>query len=190
MKSNQRVRTPFVRLAEAFGWLADVEPHHVTAFLESADEPEARVGSNRTEASGLHSAPAGPKIFIAHSADDEAVARRLTHHLRSRGFDPWLDRERLMPGIRWREAIREAIEVSDAVVVLISAGVAERRGFIQQEIKYAMEMAERRPAGQIFIVPVLIDDSELPPQLRDLHAVRLHEKAGADSLLAALGRPS
>jgi hypothetical protein len=65
-----------------------------------------------------------PKVFISHSTSGEAGAAALVARLRERlrdwGADPWLDVDRLDPGMRWNDEIRMAIERCDAAVLVVT----------------------------------------------------------------------
>src|SRR5206468_9144023 len=54
-----------------------------------------------------------PKIFLAHVVEDRPWADRLFEELEQRGYAPWLDRRKLLPGQNWPRAIEEAIDTSD-----------------------------------------------------------------------------
>jgi len=56
------------------------------------------------------------KIFIAYGRQEAQHASRLYHDLKSMGLDPWLDTESLIPGIKWKAAIRKAMRTSQYVL--------------------------------------------------------------------------
>ena len=41
------------------------------------------------------------KIFLCHASVDKPIVRKLYRYLRSKGMDPWLDAEKLLPGENW-----------------------------------------------------------------------------------------
>lgn len=115
-----------------------------------------------------------PKVFISYAREDQAQAQRLYSDLKRAGAIPWLDLEDLLPGQRWRPTIRKALKESDYVVVMLSSRSISKRGFVQAELKKALEILEEIPASDIFLIPVRLDDCEVTDEaLLDLNFVDL-----------------
>jgi len=106
-----------------------------------------------------------PTVFIAYVHEDAGMADRLFDAFESAGFDPWLDRRKLLPGQNWPRAIQDALETSDFVVPCFSAYSVRKKGGFQAEIRYALDCASRIPLDQIFLVPVRLDCCPIPPQI-------------------------
>ena len=88
---------------------------------EAASVEIEGLGVFRRHAGGYEFFPSGgPRIFIAYVQEDVHQAERLYSAFQARGFDPWLDRKRLLPGQNWPRAIQQAIEVSDFFVACLS----------------------------------------------------------------------
>jgi hypothetical protein len=122
------------------------------------------LGVFRRLAEGYEFFPArGPKIFIAYVQEDALPAERLYAAFRDSGFDPWLDRKKLLPGQNWARAIRQAIEVSDFFVACLSTRAIRKRGQFQAELRYALDCAARIPLDQIYLIPVRLDECVVPP---------------------------
>jgi WD40 repeat protein len=63
------------------------------------------------------------KIFISYARKDGAnLARRLQNSLADEGFDPWLDKQRLVGGATWTTDIEQAIDKSQVLLALVSPG--------------------------------------------------------------------
>ena len=110
-----------------------------------------------------------PKLFISYARPDEEVARRLYEALRDRGYEPWLDTESLLPGQDWEMEIRKAIRETDFVIVLLSHNSVDRRGFFQKEIRLALDTLQTVPPGQIYLMPMRLDDCKTPEPLTFIH---------------------
>ena len=112
--------------------------------------------------------------FISYAKEDGEVAERLHDDLRRLGADPWLDRHALRGGEPWRQAIREALRNSTHVLALISARSVTKTGFVQNELRQALELLDSFPPDKIFIIPVRLDNS-IPrhEKLNDLHWIDL-----------------
>lgn len=123
-------------------------------------------------------------IFISHASEDNAAAKRLTKRLRDDGFDPWLDLERLLPGQDWNLEIEKSMRESGAILLCFSQESVLKESYIQKEYKRAMRIQEEKPQGTIFVIPVRLDECELPFYLSEIQWVDYPE--GYDRLVAAL----
>ena len=127
------------------------------------------------------------EIFLCHSSNDKALVRKLAYSkLREAGFDPWFDEEKLLPGQDWSIEIREAVKRSDIVLIFLSKASINKRGYVQKEIKIALDVADEQPEGSIYIIPAKLEDCDIPASLSHLHSVNLHKNGGFDKLLLSL----
>jgi formylglycine-generating enzyme required for sulfatase activity len=107
------------------------------------------------------------KVFLCHASQDKPVIRELSRHLVGEGWiDTWLDEKKLLPGQDWRLAIEEAVEDSDIVIICLSSNSVSKEGHVQKELRYAREIALEKPEGTIFIIPLRLDECEVPRGLR------------------------
>lgn len=127
------------------------------------------------------------KIFVCHASDDKPRVRGLCHELSARGIDVWFDEEKLLPGQNWRLEIQRALRTVDAVVVCLSAASVSKTGYVQKEIKEALDIADEQPEGSIFVIPVRLEPCEVPDRLADYHWVDIITPVGINRLLVALG---
>jgi hypothetical protein len=67
--------------------------------------------------------------------------------------------------------IEKAVETADVVIVYLSNASISKEGYIQRELRFALNIALEKPDGAIFIIPVRLDDCELPRRLRSWHYV-------------------
>ena len=129
------------------------------------------------------------RLFLSYSRDDAVTAERLYADLENRGFEPWMDREGLRAGERWQERIAAEIEDSDYVIALLSNNAITRRGYLQKELRMALEALDEFPPEDIFLIPVRLDDC-LPQdrRLRELNWIDLFPsyEAGLAKLVKSL----
>lgn len=123
---------------------------------------------------------------MCHSSADKARVRALHRRLSNDEFVPWLDEEDLLPGETWQLAIRNAVRASDFVIVCLSHASTTRAGYVHREIKEALDIADEQPEGRIFVIPLRLEDCEVPDRLRHLHWVDLFDDAGYSRLAQAL----
>jgi hypothetical protein len=76
----------------------------------------------------------------------------------------WFDREDLLPGVRWKPAIRKAIRESDYFLAVLSQQAVSNRGFRHSELRDALDVAKEFPENWIFVVPTRLDDCPMPFQ--------------------------
>src|ERR1700690_3932811 len=119
-------------------------------------------------------------VFLSYSRRDSEFVHRLAESVAQCGKEVWVDTEGIADGEIFPEAIKRAIEQSDAFLFVITpASVAS--AYCEQEVEYARELQKR-------IVPVLRDpvsDGELPAEIRDRNWIPFTD---ADEFDGALGR--
>lgn len=109
------------------------------------------------------------KVFLCHASQDKPSVRELAQRLYSEGWiDPWLDEDKLLPGQDWQMKIEEAVETSDAVVICVSSNSVNKEGFVQKELRYAKEIYFEKPEGSIFLIPLRINECDVPRSVRHL----------------------
>ena len=126
------------------------------------------------------------KIFLIHAHSDRETVHGLYQKLVRDGLNVWLDVERLQPGQDWQNEIRNALLTCDAVAVCLSRDFEARRGYRHEELKLALEKANFLPADRVFIIPVRLEECDMPEPLRRLHRVDLFKPGGYKKLIRAL----
>jgi hypothetical protein len=126
------------------------------------------------------------RVFLCHSSDDKEAVRELYRRLSAeKNIDPWLDDEKLLPGQDWDFEIDSALRASDAIIVCCSADSVKKEGYVQKEISRALNIAEEKPEGTIFIIPLRLDECQLPRRLSRWQRVDLFDN-GYKKLLRSL----
>ena len=109
---------------------------------------------------------AAPSVFLAYVQEDARTVERLCDALEAHGFDPWIDRRKLLPGQNWPRSIEDAIEATDVVVACFSQYSATKKGGFQAEIRFALDCARQVPLDDIFLIPVRLDGCRMPATIR------------------------
>jgi hypothetical protein len=143
-------------------------------------------GDTDTEEARQWKAARQLRVFLCHGSEDKQDVRRLYQLLREADMQPWLDEKDIKPGQDWDEAIREAVRACHIVLVFLSLRSVTKEGYVQKEIRFALERAEEMPEGRVYIIPVLLEACPIPKRLAKWQAVSLFAKGGRDRLLAAL----
>jgi hypothetical protein len=126
------------------------------------------------------------RVFLCHSSEDKPQVRELYRRLISDGYDAWLDEENVLPGQDWEFEIRRAVRRANAVVVCLSRTSVSKTGYVQKEIGFALDVAAEQPEGQIFIIPVRLEDCDVPDRLSRWHWVDLFNENGYQLLVRGL----
>jgi WD40 repeat protein len=126
-----------------------------------------------------------PDAFFSYSRRDGDFVRRLARALQERGKEVWVDVDGIRDTERFPEALRRAIEASDAFVFVISPDSVSSE-FCEQEVAHAAGLNKR-------IVPLAlrqVPDTELPEEIRFRNWIPVDGEgpfeAGVERVVAAL----
>lgn len=127
------------------------------------------------------------RVFLCHASQDKPIVRELYQRLLAEGWiDPWLDEEKLLPGLDWNLEIEKAVETSDAVIVCISSLSIAKERYVQRELRQVLGIALEKLEGAIFVLPVRLDDCGIPRQLRDQQLLDYFPETKRDSAFEKL----
>jgi hypothetical protein len=126
-----------------------------------------------------------PVVFLSYSRSDAHIVDRIAEDLQVEGIDVWLDRKDILPGEVWADQIRAAITQAEHVLVFISSASLQSRA-VQEEYRLAFQ--NQKLAGGRRIIPILLEDVELPLFLAEIQYVDFTHSyyAGMRSLIQAL----
>jgi hypothetical protein len=172
------------------GWLGADGKYHATA--EGAHESFARRFARRyrwpkpavSRRDRAHERRL--RVFLAHANEDKTRVRELYERLRSINVDPWLDEVNLIPGQKWRAEISKAIRGTDAFVACFSLIAVSKVGYINRELKDALEVADEQPEGKIFLIPLRLETVEVPERFREIQWVDYFDPTGFEFFKASL----
>ena len=123
-------------------------------------------------------------IFFSYSRADSETVLQLAKELRAGGASIWLDQLDIKPGVRWDSEIEKALLESNTLLVVLSKTSVDSQN-VMDEVSYALEEGMK-------VVPVLLEDCEIPFRLRRLQYADFcadHDK-GMKALVEALGLDS
>lgn len=130
------------------------------------------------------------RVFLCHSSADKPAVRELYKKLRVEPWiQPWLDEEELHPGQTWEDEIEKAVESSDVVLVCLSNNSIHKKGYVQRELRFALDIALEVPEGEVFIIPLRLEECTPPRSLRDWQYADYFEsqrERGLERLLISL----
>ncbi len=105
--------------------------------------------------------------FISYSRKDKEFALKFARELKSAGYLVWLDQLDIPTGARWDDAVERALrECEIFLIILTTASISSEN--VKDEIGYAIDHGKR-------IVPVLLEECEIPLRLRRFQYVDFSE---------------
>lgn len=126
------------------------------------------------------------KVFLCHASTDKPRVRELYRYLKRRGIQPWFDEEHLVGGQDWQVEIPKALATSDAIIICLTKNSVDKEGYVQNEIKFALDKALGMPEGRIFLIPVKFEECEVPFSLSRYQWVDLTIESGYAKMMKAL----
>jgi formylglycine-generating enzyme required for sulfatase activity len=132
------------------------------------------------------------RVFLCHSSNDKPIVRELYQKLCAEAWiQPWLDEEELYPGQDWNFEIEKAVEAADVILVCLSKGSTTKEGYVQREIRIALDYADYKPEGTLYVIPIRLEECEPPRRLRVWQYADYFEgqrERGFQRLLVSLNR--
>lgn len=126
------------------------------------------------------------KVFLCHAQEDKSVVKKIYNKLIANGIEPWLDEKSILPGQDWTYEIKKAVRSSDVVIAFLSNKSVDKTGYVQKELKIALDAADERPEGKIFLIPAKIEECNIPDRLSSRQWVDLHTEDGFERLMQSL----
>ncbi|MEO0536157.1 MAG: toll/interleukin-1 receptor domain-containing protein [Cyanobacteria bacterium P01_A01_bin.123] len=98
-----------------------------------------------------------PEVFISYASEDRSKCEQLYRDLRAEGYDVWLDSQDLVAGSNWSIEIRKAIRGAQYFIIVLSSNSVSKRGYVQKEIREALDVLDEFPESETFIVPIRLE---------------------------------
>ena len=107
-----------------------------------------------------------PKVFLSHASEDkQRFVIPFATALRAKGIDVWLDKWEILPGDSLVDKLfEEGLKEAQAILIVVSA-VSVDKPWVRQELNTAIV---NRITRQTKIIPIIIDNAEVPEALRSL----------------------
>ncbi|HBL26663.1 MAG TPA: hypothetical protein DD490_07500 [Acidobacteria bacterium] len=144
---------------------------HVRELLEEAKGDLVDLYQDLLRPAGRFTSEAGgrPRVFLSYATEDAEAAEWIARGLMQRGIDVWKDKESLRIGDKFEDRIDDAITRSDFAIVCLSTRSIAKSGYVQREIRRILDVARLRPLHDTFVLPVKLDECDVPRQFRDAH---------------------
>ncbi|HET6977228.1 MAG TPA: toll/interleukin-1 receptor domain-containing protein [Pyrinomonadaceae bacterium] len=101
------------------------------------------------------------QVFLSHSSKDKDLIRKITDELKRSGMEVWDDSIEVLPGDNWAQLTSQALEASQAMVVLLTPETIDSK-WIRWDIQFALGNISYKHR----LIPVLIGDPSRFPKER------------------------
>lgn len=135
-------------------------------------------------------------VFVSYVRENSELVDKLHAALSVFDVAVWLDRQSILPGTRWQDAIRSAIQEGAFFLACFSRDyLARDRAYMNEELVLAIDELRKRPADRAWFIPVLLTPCEVPDRsigggetLRAIQHVSLYENwdAGVQRILSVV----
>ena len=116
-----------------------------------------------------------PRVFISYIEEDIKFAKIINNKLEDSGYDPWFDKNQIIPGRDFRISIEKGIRDCHFFLILISESTLNKRGFVQREVRIALDLYQEMIDNDIYIIPVRLEQCEVLESIKTLQWVDLFE---------------
>ena len=117
------------------------------------------------------------RVFLCHSSKDDSIGRQLYHQLDNEGWmDVWFIEAKLLPSQNWALEISKGLENTDVVIVLLSKNSNVEEHIHYPNWAFASAILHKRQNEQVLLIPLLLDDSDVPVDLSELKSIKYFPK--------------
>ena len=96
-------------------------------------------------------------VFLSYAQADRKAAQQLAEALRAEAFYVWFDVQAIAPGDNWQRQVADALERSEAMVVLLTPHSVDSES-IRRDMEYAL--TAKRFQGRL--IPVVVGTEWAP----------------------------
>lgn len=150
-------------------------------YIKKTEDLEKRLLSSIKE----HKRTEVVKAFLSYDKSDFKQVSTLHQKLTAHGFVPWLDKHDIGLG-KWKPQIKKEIWQTKFFLVCLTNNSVINKGFIKEEIEWALQRQEELGDETPFIIPVRLGKCDIPKVLRDFQVVDLVERNGFEKLVRKL----
>jgi len=107
--------------------------------------------------------PIGRHFFISYVNEDSDVIDRLQNALEESGAIVWRDRNEILPGQRWQDAIKKAIQEGAYFLACFSSNSESRsRTYMREELYWAVTELRKRSRTNQWLIPIKLSPCIIP----------------------------
>lgn len=122
------------------------------------------------------------RIFIIYNHKDMNSAHELVKKLRDAGYNPWWDQEEIVPGQRIVDSVSNGLLSSAVALLLVSKNLDYEKGILAVELKTALATMRSKDESFSPVIPIRLDDSEVPSMLAGVQWLDFKEEGDFERL--------
>jgi TIR domain/Effector-associated domain 7 len=126
------------------------------------------------------------QIFLSYAREDRQKVESLYQQLSDAGFRPWMDTKDILAGEKWQRSIQHALQQSQFFLACLSVTSVTKRSYLRREFREALEKRQEMLDSDIYLIPVRLEECEIPEELRAHQGVDLFAEDGWTRLVKAL----
>ncbi len=111
-------------------------------------------------------------VFVSHNKADKDKAREVAIFLTAEGINVWFDEWKISAGDSIVQEINEGLYGCTHFIVLWSKN-ASKSNWVRRELQSTLAHAINTDSPRV--IPILLDESPLPPLLSDILYIRYHD---------------
>jgi len=101
--------------------------------------------------------------FISYVRENSDLVDKLAAELRANGVEVWLDRDDILPGEYWQDAISTAIADGAFFIACYSSEMDSRKEtYMHGELRLAIDRLRSMPRERIWFIPVMLNEAKIP----------------------------
>lgn len=117
------------------------------------------------------------QTFISHNIRDKEIAREIAIFLAAENINVWFDEWEIAAGDSIIEKIEAGLQDCSNFLILWSQHSA-KSNWVRRELSSALMQAIQ--AGRLRVIPIVLDDTLLPPLIADYRYIRYQDGTEAD----------
>lgn len=125
-------------------------------------------------------------IFFNYFEGDKQKVYKYHFLLSMEGYKPWMYDYDILPGEDIEEARNHHLEKSDFFIAFISQSSIKQDGQHIKEIRRALDIAKEKLPNDIYFIPALIEECDIPSFLRKYQPVSIFKSDEIEKLYNAL----
>lgn len=125
-------------------------------------------------------------LFLSYAKEDEADIRELYNRLQAHGYKPWMSAVDLIGGENWNYAIKKALDKADFFIPCLTENSTNKRGYIQRELKQALDNFEGKLLGDIYVIPLRFNRVDRPEILQHFQHIDYFKPNGWNRLIQSI----
>lgn len=114
------------------------------------------------------------QVFFIYAEEDRERVKEVRDKLVAEGYEPFMESD-IVPGENKEVVIKAAMKQSKVRLVFFSGISVGQRGPIQSQYKEALNIGREAPEGTIHLIPVKLDDCQLPEEFKSIEDVKVYD---------------